>query len=814
MGSFQISYPIKIKTDHHSLFGSQINVNIAKVTYADDDTFKHVIACYHKTLNTLITTNNKHTHLPIEEIFNSADIKSLNVGFAQTNLKKSVFTFNNCQAITIEDNYVDIGGYDIVLEYQIIADNYCFRLKYNKGLFSIKQMTALTKHYHQLLKTFINTPEKSISKISLLTPSEYQKIVYDWNKTDKPYPNDKTIHQLFEKQVTKTPNNVAVVFEDQQLTYAQLNTKANQLERYLLSKTEIKPDTLIALFVDKSLEMIIAILGILKSGGAYVPIDPEYPKERIQYILEDTKTKQILTQSHLIRKLSNLTDIGLISIDTDCYKKQEINNLPIKSRSTDLAYVIYTSGTTGKPKGVCCCHAGLNNLIETHKSTFCLNGENNVLQFSSLAFDASVWEIFGALLSGSPLYVISARCRRDAKYLEQYIFENQINIALLPPVSLSVLSVNKLECLKLLVVGGDACNGQVINKWKSYRHVINAYGPTEVTVCATIHKYRTEDVSTNIGKPIHNVKCYVLDKNNQLVPIGVVGELYIAGAGLARGYLNQPKLTKERFINNPFASQEDIAKGYTRLYKTGDLCRYLPDGNIEYIGRNDFQVKVRGYRVELGEIEQALLSINNIQQAVVLAKDKGKDIQESKYLIGYFVTKNNIELNKDIILSKLSQKLPEYMVPNALVQLEKLPLTINGKLDRDTLPEARFISKHYIPPSNAKEELVCKAFSNILAIEKISVDDDFFKLGGNSITAIRLSMLLQQNFNIYLSEVFDLRTPQNIAKNRSITPGALKARLLKLKETIKSTGAIDLHTQEKIKKYQQSVQQIKSLEFN
>ncbi|WP_116964869.1 non-ribosomal peptide synthetase, partial [Fastidiosibacter lacustris] len=503
---------------------------------------------------------------------------------------------------------------------------------------------------------------------------------------------------------------------------------------------------------DKSLEIIIGILGILKSGAAYVPIDPSYPDERIRYILDDTQVSLLLTQSHYLSRLKMMTNSQLIPLDSNSYKGFPFDNLLPQNTSHDLAYVIYTSGTTGQPKGTCITHQNLNNLIMVQREKLNINETSRFLQFSSISFDASVWEIFSALSFGARLYVISNTTKINPEHLNQYIFKHQINTALLPPPILKVLSTGTLDCLQYLLTGGEACSYSTMTKWSVNRNFINAYGPTEITVCATMHDYNNTSLYNNIGKPLNNAKCYVVDRYSQPVPIGVVGELYIGGAGVACGYLNKPELTAEKFITNPFATEEDKQKGYDRLYKTGDLVRWLPDGNLEYIGRKDTQVKIRGFRIELGEIENALINIEGIDQAVVMMRM----VNDDQHLFAYYVA--SYAITPKTVLDRLTSKLPHYMVPSAALQIDKIPLTINGKIDVKALPDIVFSSHQtYIAPTTEQQRLICQAFLSVLLIEKVGIDDDFFTLGGNSIKAIQLAVTLQANFDIAVSEIFDLR---------------------------------------------------------
>ncbi|WP_298776703.1 amino acid adenylation domain-containing protein, partial [uncultured Shewanella sp.] len=497
-------------------------------------------------------------------------------------------------------------------------------------------------------------PRSEIGKIDLLSDEERHTLLHEWNDTDAPYPHDKTLQQLFEAQVEKTPDNIALVFnnnqfENEQLTYAELNARANQLAHHIRIQYQeahqqpLAPDTLIALYLDRSLEMVIGILAVLKAGGAYVPISPEYPQERVGFMLSDTQAPILLTQHHHADKLkhwqSELKAEVMLTVVDDVAIQQQFDgvgcghpsdNLTPISSSTDLAYVIYTSGTTGQPKGAKISHMSLNNLCVNVIDTFNLCVKSRVLQFASFSFDAAVWEVFPSLVSGSSLYLIADEMKNNTDDFIKYLNRQEISIATIPPVFLEGLPYTYLPHLTTLVVAGERCKQATMNLWCKGRKLINAYGPTEGTVCATLHEYTEGDSNTSIGKPLDNIRCYVLDSHFHLTAVSIVGELYIGGAGLARGYLNQEALTAERFIDNPFATQSDIEKGYTRLYKTGDLVRYLPDGNLEYLGRLDNQVKIRGHRIELGEVEAALSQIKGVKQAVVIDRQHANS-QDGNY---------------------------------------------------------------------------------------------------------------------------------------------------------------------------------------
>ncbi|CAG2169301.1 unnamed protein product, partial [Oppiella nova] len=573
---------------------------------------------------------------------------------------------------------------------------------------------------------------------------QYQQIIYDWNDTDKDYPSDKTIHQLFEEQVGKTPDDVAVIYEETKSTYKELNEKANRLANYLRQISDIKASTLVALCLDRSEYMLVAILAVLKAGGAYVPIDPSYPDDRIHYILTDTNTKLLLTNEIYGKKLSQVNTLSIIPLDNAILQQQLLLqstvNLEIVTNSTDLMYVIYTSGTTGNPKGVMIEHRSIVNRIQWMNNVYPLNRSDKILQKTPYVFDVSVWELLWANCYGTCVVFAEPNGHKDTQYIRELVAKESITIVHFVPSMLSTLleileskglSSGIMSKLRYVFCSGEALSLKQVKKFQELLpnvEIHNLYGPTEASVDVLSYDCNNKNIQTVlIGKAIQNTTLYVLDDNLNPVPISAVGELYIGGVGLARGYLNRADLTAEKFIANPFQTEEEkIYNKNTRLYKTGDLVRWLPDGNLEYIGRNDFQVKIRGYRIELGEIENALSSYDGIKQNVVIAKEH-KNVEEgNKYLVGYYVSES--KLNEENIISYLQKKLPEYMMPSVLVHLKELPLTINGKLDRKALPEPEFSSgDHYVAPRSEVEKQVCEIWANVLGLAiDVGIHDDFF----------------------------------------------------------------------------------------
>jgi amino acid adenylation domain-containing protein len=572
-------------------------------------------------------------------------------------------------------------------------------------------------------------------------------MLVEWNDTAADYPQDKCIHQLFEDQAEKTPDAVAVVYEEQELTYQELNQKANQLAHYL-QKIGVQSDTLVGICVERSLEMIIGLLGILKAGGAYVPIDPNYPTERIEYMLEDSAVSIVLTQEILIEKLP-VNQEQVICFDKNWSEISLESHEQAESAVTphNLAYVIYTSGSTGKPKGVMLEHQGVCNLSKAQIEILGVHPSSRVLQFAPFSFDASTWEIVMALCSGARLCLVQKDSLLPGENLQQVIKDYGITHLTVPPSALTVMPSDALEGVKTILVAGEACLPEIAAKWSKGRRFLNGYGPTEDTVCATIGEYQATIEKLPIGKPLPNQQVYLLDPDLQPVPVGVPGELHIGGVGLARGYLNRPDLTAEKFIPNPFDSNQSM-----RLYKTGDLCVYLPDGNIEYIGRIDHQVKIRGFRVELGEIESLLSSHPDVIESVVIARE---DQPGNKLLVAYLVSNLIPEASLSQILREyLKEKLPAFMIPSAFILLKKLPITPNGKVDRKDLPAPTSLLANFsveqVQPRDALEIQLASIWSDILNIPQIGLYDNFFEIGGHSLLTVALMAKIKQTLGVDL----------------------------------------------------------------
>ncbi len=684
-----------------------------------------------------------------------------------------------------------------LLEIRIDPKGNKYTLAFSKELKKTEKYsrTFNPKSITRFLKHLVQDPTCSIRDLPIMAPQEEDKLLLQWNKTDRDYFLDTTIQKLFEEKVERNPDSIAIVCEETSLTYRELNEKANQVANYIKEKHHIQPDTLISLCLDRGEHLIIGILGILKAGGAYVPIDPNYPDDRIRYILEDTRTSLVLTNTRHQQKLEGMNanlekkitekskETKILSLDDlkiqEKLALQPVSNPDVSTTSTNLAYIIYTSGTTGKPKGVMIEHRNIVNLILAVQEIYGINEKDSFLFYRSYAFDGVIEETILPLVSGAKLNICQTGINDLAKFFK-VIKEGNVSIANINSETAQVLEGHIGEDFKIkkIIAGGTKLNLKSFSYFlKNNITVFNSYGPTECTVDST---YFTVDSRGDdwIGKPIYNSKCYVLSANLSLLPVGAVGELYIGGAGVARGYLNQPKLTEERFIPNPFQTEEEKREKMfgeggrnSRLYKTGDLVRWLPDGNLEYIGRDDFQVKIRGYRIELAEIENVLSSYKGVKQSVILVRERSASSDAttgSKYLVGYYISENT--LNEEEMLSYLQSKLPEYMVPTALVYLAHFPLTVNGKIDKNAFPNPSFTnSKTYVSPRNNLEKQVVEIWAEVLGLEsdEVGIQDDIFRLGGDSIVSIQIVSRLRQRLDLRVSvkDIFIYKTIERLYDN-------------------------------------------------
>jgi amino acid adenylation domain-containing protein len=631
--------------------------------------------------------------------------------------------------------------------------------EYCTDLFTVETIERMAMHYQTLLESVVAKPEQPIGELPFLTASERQQLLVEWNQTQTDYP-DRCIHQLFEEQVERTPDNIAVIFENRQLTYRELNHQANQLAHYLRSKG-VGPNVLVGLYVERSIEMVVGIWGILKAGGAYVPLDPAYPKDRVAYILADSDAKVLIADSQLLASLPT-PPAAVVSFDIHRAEidAQPQSNPDLAAQTDGLAYVIYTSGSTGNPKGVEVCHSSQANLLHHLQQAPGLTSADTLLAVTTICFDTSTADMFLPLVVGAKIVLVSSEVAADGFQLLAKLTDSGATFLQATPVSFRLLLAAGWQgspTLRVVSTGealprnlADLLLDKVAELW-------DLYGPTETTVWSTGVKIndlrRCSDFQGAlelIGRPIANTQAYILDRYLQPVPIGIRGELHIGGNCLAKGYLHRPDLTSQKFIADPFS---DVAGA--RLYKTGDLARYLPDGNIEYLGRIDNQVKIRGFRIELGEIEALLAQNAGVREVAVLVRE---DVPGDRRLVAYLVTDSLSESLPQRDRSPtvthlrefLATKLPNYMIPAAFVFLDTLPLTPNGKIDRRALPApiySRQLEAEFVASQDELELQLTKMWQQVLGIEPIGIEDNFFELGGHSLLAVRLIAEIEKGWH-------------------------------------------------------------------
>jgi amino acid adenylation domain-containing protein/thioester reductase-like protein len=639
---------------------------------------------------------------------------------------------------------------------------------YLTELFHAKEIEFIHDHMIRLLWHAIDNPEKKVCNLDMVSESERHKILYEFNNTKTDYHKDKTVYELFEEQVLKTPTAVALTYEDQSMTYEELNNKVNQLASFLREKN-VQPNDIVGIMTNRSFEMIIGIYSIIKAGGAYLPIDPNYPEDRIKYMLEDSKANILLTQMDLLDTVKFNGEI--INLDDKEIYKGSCANLERLNNPEDLVYIIYTSGSTGNPKGVMVQHMSLTNIIVDLQRRFPIGSNDAYLLKTTYTFDVSAAEIFGWFFNGGKLSILPQGLEKDPRAILKYIEKYSItHINFVPSMfnmflnGLSNLDVNILNKLKYLFVAGEAISKDIVKKLFDLTNsinFINLYGPTEATIYATGYDLKDlqNELNVPIGKPLSNYEIYIVDKNLNLVPIGIPGELCISGDGLSKGYLNRSDLTNDKFIDNPFCPGK-------KMYKTGDLAKWYAKGDIEYLGRIDNQVKIRGLRIELGEIENALLSYEKIKHVVVIDRT---DKNGKKYLCAYYVSENDVS---SFALSKhISKSLPNYMVPPYYIRLDKLPLTYSGKINRKELPEPKIkINRKYVEPKNEVEKKLAEVWSEVLNIEDISTDENFFDLGGDSLSIIQVQIkLFQFNWNLSIQDFYKYPTIKELSNKISST---------------------------------------------
>jgi amino acid adenylation domain-containing protein len=660
-------------------------------------------------------------------------------------------------------------------------------LRYASDLFDAATIVRLAGHFDTLLRAMVADDARPVAELALMGTEQRHRMLVELNDNARDFPHNGLIHQLFEAQAAARPQAIALVHGEQTISYARLNQRANQLAHRLLG-LGVKPDDRVAICADRGVDMVVALLGILKAGGAYVPLDPAYPADRLAFMLADSAPVALLTQSALDGRLAAAGLPTIVLDDAGDGAPAEANPDPaaLGLAPHHLAYLIYTSGSTGTPKGVMNRHDGLCNLACAQSAAFEVGAASRVLQFASFSFDASISEIVMALASGASLVLAAADAMLPGEPLLDTLRGHGITHVTLPSAALAVCGDPAGLPRMTLIVAGDVCPPDLARNWSAHHALFNAYGPTEATVCSTIYRCDGDGdgaAAVSIGRPMANTQIYILDARLQLAPVGVTGEIHIGGVGVARGYLNRPELTAERFIADPFSGQPEA-----RLYKTGDLARWLPDGNIDFIGRNDFQVKVRGFRIELGEIASRLAACEGVRESLVVARaDGGGD----KRLVAYLTARDGAAPAAAALRAQLAQHLADYMIPAAFVVLDAFPLTPNGKIDRQALPapdRAAVVSRAYAAPEGVVEEAIGAIWQELLKLERVGRQDHFFELGGTSLLATQFVARLRDAIGVNLPLMTLFQAPVLAA----LAEAVVSSELDKFQSAERDLAAIDI----------------------
>lgn len=717
-----------------------------------------------------------HEHTPLMQVIRWSEMPS------ETRLFDSFLVFNNTHLIDrLRSTAPSWKKRDIYIleqtEFPITLYGHggrrmSLKLAFQREQYDDGMVHRMLRSLSSILQGMLENVHRPVSRIPCLDEDQAHQVVVSWNETSVDYPQDACLHQLFEAQVERSPNAIAVIFEDQTLTYQVLNQRANQLGHRLM-KLGVGPDVPVGVFMGRSLELVIALYAILKAGGAYLPLDPEFPQERIKYMLEDARVPVLLTQSKLVAKLpEHNAQVQCLEPDWNVLAGEATSSPQTSVAAENLAYVIFTSGSTGRPKGVMNHHRGICNRLLWMQDEYKLAGSDRIMQKTPFSFDVSVWEFFWPLIVGARLVVARPGGHKDPSYMIDLISRQQITTMHFVPSMLQIFleaeNVGSCQSLKRVICSGEALPYSLQERFFSLldAELHNLYGPTEAAVDVSYWKCRpdSELQVVPIGRPVANTQLYILDRHMQPVPIGVPGELHIGGAQVARGYVNRPDLTAERFVPDPFSSDPDA-----RLYKTGDRVRFLADGNIQFLGRLDFQVKIRGNRIELGEIEAVLGQDPSVRETVVLCRE---DTPGDQRIVAYYVPQLEMHPQIDGLRAHLENKLPDFMMPSAFVEMDALPLTPNGKVNRKGLPAPsgqRSTAKTFIRPQKEVEIAIAAVWQELLKIERVGVDDNFFDLGGHSLLLLRAHQKLAHTLNRDLSvtDLFRFPTIRSLSEHLS-----------------------------------------------
>lgn len=745
-----------------NLIGFFVNTLVLRTDLGGEPTFKELLERVKETCLSAYSNQDIPFEKIVDELYSSRDLSRQ--PFFQVLFTHQVINQKGTGSGAAETAKSGRGGelevtkFDLTLFVNESPNTLYGGLQYNTDLFDQTTAEYMVKHFVHLLKTAMHHSDLPCSRLELFPSTERYEILERWGKKPGDYEFERCAHELIERQADENPDHLALSYKGQQLSYKQFEEQANRFAHFLRER-RIKPEKAVAVFLERGSEAIISLLAIMKAGGVYLPIDPQYPDERIEFIIGEADPEIIISHPELMNRLPQGRNIVTLSGDKEEISQYTTTRLPTLAKPSNLAYIIYTSGSTGKPKGVQIEHRGLVNLVSAQIPIFEFDANSRVLQMISMSFDASVGEIFRTLCAGATLCLADRKDLLPGPELIQLIRDEKISHIAIVPSVLGCLPMENLPDLKTITVGGESCSAEVIRRWGAGRKVINCYGPTEATIGATLADNWSLERKPPLGRPLSNVKVFVLDGKMQPTPVGVPGELYIGGPGVARGYLNRPDLTAECFIASPFAHGE-------RLYRTGDLVRWLVDGQLEFIERIDHQVKIRGYRIELGEIENVLSSCPEVKTCTVTVH---KDLLGVTRLVGYFVPFGASEPSNDLLRSFLVKRLPEYMVPATFIKIAKIPLTTNGKIDRKALPEPTHFNleteRDYIAPSTEAEKILTGIIGQLLNLAKVSITDNFFEIGGDSILSIQvISRATQAGLNLSTKDIFQYHSIAELAE--------------------------------------------------
>jgi amino acid adenylation domain-containing protein len=757
----------------------------------------------------------EHEHLPFEQVVeiirpprSLAHNPVFQVMFAWQNAPKGMIDLAGLQVSPLTDLPHNISKFDLTLWLREEGHQIVGVVEYATALYEQSTIERYTGYFRRLLEAMVADDTQKVDRLPMLPHEERQQLLYEWNATEADYPRDKCVHHLFEEQVEKTPNSTALAYENESLSYAALNARANQLAHHL-RELGVGLDKRVAICAERGLEIVVGLLAILKAGGAYVPLDPTHPAERLRFMIEDSAPVVLLTQTRLkdsfmgsgdawpIVMLLDGDDAGWMTLDGE--RGPSFNETRFKATGVtaeNLACIIYTSGSTGKSKGVAVQHGGIVNLVHDWTTRFGNRVRRDALQASlwtSFGFDVSIFELFAGFCLSATVNIVPEQIRGDSRALSAWFLAHGIAFGYLPPFFIrdsqhADAPISPLP-LELVLVGVEPSAESALYQLQTNTpglQIVNGYGPAETTVFSTTYpEIGDRSRNTPIGRPLANTRIYILDAHEEPVPVGVTGELYIGGVGVARGYLNRPELTAERFVRDPFA-----AEAGARMYRTGDLGRWLADGNIEFLGRNDFQVKIRGFRIELGEIEARLREHEGVREAVVLARE---DTPGDKRLVAYYTARGENSVGAQELRAHVAARLPEYMVPAAYVKLESLPLTPNGKLNRKALPAPEgdaYGVRQYEAPQGEIEELLAGIWAKLLHLERVGRHDNFFELGGHSLMAVTLvERLAQAGLKADVRALFATPTLAKLAASFDMNAPALETPANRIPSPQKTTSS-------------------------